>query len=444
MPNVHAATVAPKNPVNTTARIIRIDAGPDDFQQALLLAKPKPQADDPAQPKQLQAAPKNETHPTDKARAKKAGRGERGQKTETTPRQNTPDASAGDQPVPSDDLIEPANTQATPPPNQHNDPLDTQTTANPDVLCVDNAPPVFQETPPNPEPENKTENTNDQTNQPPPQPHVPPAQVTTTTPPQTHTVNDNTPTPTSPHHDPAPTRSPSPPPSEPLAAESNPEQTPTSTADPQPHTPPPTRTASAQNPANPNPARPQKTAEPEKTPFRIDELPTTLRGADPQIGRQVDAPPTPTATSPQPPADAPFAQTNHPNIVSEIRTNLLPGGGTMRIRLDPPELGTLQITVQIRDGVITASFATSNDEATRLLSHSLHQLKQSLEGQGINVEKLHVEQTTQHKAANSAGDENQQRQPDDHGARHEQQRREMLHRMWRRLRGGSDSVDLTA
>ena len=64
----------------------------------------------------------------------------------------------------------------------------------------------------------------------------------------------------------------------------------------------------------------------------------------------------------------------------------------MHIRLDPPELGALQVSVQMKDGVMTATFQTSNDDATKLLSHSLGQLKHALETQGVSVDKLHVTQ----------------------------------------------------
>ena len=37
----------------------------------------------------------------------------------------------------------------------------------------------------------------------------------------------------------------------------------------------------------------------------------------------------------------------------------------MHIRLDPPELGALQVTVHMEDGVMSAMFQTSTDDATR-------------------------------------------------------------------------------
>jgi flagellar hook-length control protein FliK len=141
-----------------------------------------------------------------------------------------------------------------------------------------------------------------------------------------------------------------------------------------------------------------------------------------------------------------FADANHPQIVSSVKQELLPHGGTMQLRLDPPQLGALQVTVEMRDGVMIAAFQTSNDEATRLLSHSLHQLKQSLESQGVSVDRMHVQQAPrdQEMAGNEDGQQRQQSPTEQNSARQEQQRREMMQRLWRRLAGTDDFLDLVA
>jgi flagellar hook-length control protein FliK len=155
-------------------------------------------------------------------------------------------------------------------------------------------------------------------------------------------------------------------------------------------------------------------------------------------------------TSPQP-APSPervFAADNHANIVSNVRTNLLPNGGSMQITLNPPELGAIQVAVQMRDGVMNASFETTSDQATRLLSHSLGELRTSLENSGIAVDKLHVEQSPKNQQsqnhANDGDRQQQQSQSQDSSARREQERRELLQRMWRRLSEGSDPLDMVA
>jgi flagellar hook-length control protein FliK len=150
------------------------------------------------------------------------------------------------------------------------------------------------------------------------------------------------------------------------------------------------------------------------------------------------------------PPEARFVAANHENIVTSMRAEVLPNGGTMRLRLDPPQLGTMNVTVQIQDGLITAAFETTSDEATRLLGHSLNQLKTVLESHGIGIDRLQVtpapresqQSNTHGDARHDQGGNHSQEQ--EQSARQEQQRREMLRRMWRRLSGEPDPLDLTA
>ena len=172
--------------------------------------------------------------------------------------------------------------------------------------------------------------------------------------------------------------------------------------------------------------------------------PETLLASDVQPkapAAQAAAPARP--TPPPPPPEIRFAEANHPQIVTGIRGQLLPAGGTIHIRLDPPELGALQVSIHMQDGVMTASFQTSNDDATKLLSHSLAQLKHVLESQGVSVDKLHVSQAPRDQQSSNE-DNRQQPGGENPQARQEQQRREIIQRMWRRLRDGGDPLDMVA
>lgn len=171
---------------------------------------------------------------------------------------------------------------------------------------------------------------------------------------------------------------------------------------------------------------------------------TTTAHVQPESAKPQATPAAPAAPAPLPP-QAHFAEANHPTLVTAIQTQALTNGGSMQIRLDPPELGALQVMVNMKDGVMTASFQTSNDDATRLLSHSLSQLKQVLESQGVSVEKLQVQQSPKDQQPGNRGDEGQhQRDQQGDAHRQEQQRKEMLRRMWRRMANGSDPLDLVA
>ena len=85
----------------------------------------------------------------------------------------------------------------------------------------------------------------------------------------------------------------------------------------------------------------------------------------------------------------------------------------MQIRLDPPELGDLLVQISVRNGVIDASFQTSNADATQMLSHSLAQLKHSLESQGVSVDRLQVAQAPRNEKSDQQGSDrnNNQQSP---------------------------------
>lgn len=145
-----------------------------------------------------------------------------------------------------------------------------------------------------------------------------------------------------------------------------------------------------------------------------------------------------------------IARQNIDRIVNGVRGDLLPRGGSMQIRLDPPQLGSLNVSVRVQDGVLSATFQTSNEQATQMLSQTMTQLKSALEATGVSVERLHVRQTSASRSSDdthgSNGDGRQQPGEGDQQsfAQNEHQRREMLQRMWRRLGIGNDPLDLVA
>jgi flagellar hook-length control protein FliK len=145
------------------------------------------------------------------------------------------------------------------------------------------------------------------------------------------------------------------------------------------------------------------------------------------------------------------AEENVDRIVTSIHGDIATKGGTMQIRLDPPSLGAINVQISIDDGVMSASLQTNNDEATRLLSHNLAQLKSQLESAGVTVDRIQVkqatptEQSSNSNSQNDSGDRQQNRDAgQDQSARQEQQRREMLQRMWAKLAGNGDPLDLVA
>jgi flagellar hook-length control protein FliK len=66
-------------------------------------------------------------------------------------------------------------------------------------------------------------------------------------------------------------------------------------------------------------------------------------------------------------------------------------GGSMTMRLDPPELGSLRIQMSISNGSVSATFTPGNAAARGLLEQNMSQLKAALESQGLFVDRLSIQ-----------------------------------------------------
>lgn len=65
-------------------------------------------------------------------------------------------------------------------------------------------------------------------------------------------------------------------------------------------------------------------------------------------------------------------------------------GGAMTMRLDPPELGSMRVQMTIVGGTVSAEFQPGTAQAAALLERHMPALRQSLENQGLSVERLNV------------------------------------------------------
>lgn len=83
-------------------------------------------------------------------------------------------------------------------------------------------------------------------------------------------------------------------------------------------------------------------------------------------------------------------------------------GGQLRLRLSPPELGSLRLEVTLRDGVLTAKLEAETAAARTVLVESLPQLRERLAEQGIQIERFDVDLMNQSSTGSRdqfAGDE---------------------------------------
>jgi flagellar hook-length control protein FliK len=66
-------------------------------------------------------------------------------------------------------------------------------------------------------------------------------------------------------------------------------------------------------------------------------------------------------------------------------------GGELRLRLSPPELGSLRLELRVLDGVLTARLETETPAARQTLIEQLPALRERLAEQGIRVERFDVD-----------------------------------------------------
>jgi flagellar hook-length control protein FliK len=66
-------------------------------------------------------------------------------------------------------------------------------------------------------------------------------------------------------------------------------------------------------------------------------------------------------------------------------------GGEIRLRLSPPELGSLRVEVSVRDGVMSARLEAETASARNVLLENLPALRERLAEQNIKVERFDVD-----------------------------------------------------
>jgi len=91
------------------------------------------------------------------------------------------------------------------------------------------------------------------------------------------------------------------------------------------------------------------------------------------------------------------------NRVADALRGMQSHGKQISVRLSPPELGTLQIEVSLRDGVMTARMETQTAAAQRAILDNLPQLKESLAQNGTLVDRIVVEHSEDRGKQDEAG-----------------------------------------
>lgn len=100
-----------------------------------------------------------------------------------------------------------------------------------------------------------------------------------------------------------------------------------------------------------------------------------------------------------PSLDASQFEANVSRVIRGMHGTVNQQGGAVTLRLSPPEMGIVRIEMQIDGGVVTARLHAEHESAKTLLTQRLHELRQSLEMQGLTVDRLHVQTLGQDKDA---------------------------------------------
>ena len=78
-------------------------------------------------------------------------------------------------------------------------------------------------------------------------------------------------------------------------------------------------------------------------------------------------------------------------VESGVLKNVGQGGKQLTLRLTPPDLGRVHLQIQVREGEVRVMLRAENSDAGKMISENLHHMRQSLEAQGLKVDKLEVQ-----------------------------------------------------
>lgn len=98
--------------------------------------------------------------------------------------------------------------------------------------------------------------------------------------------------------------------------------------------------------------------------------------------------PTPGAISTTATSDGDAEAAPAPLVARGLAAIAAQKGGTLQMRLDPPSLGDVRITMSIRHGVVVADITVAQANAHALLAADLGSLHAALERQGLVVDRL--------------------------------------------------------
>lgn len=126
------------------------------------------------------------------------------------------------------------------------------------------------------------------------------------------------------------------------------------------------------------------------------------------------------------------------SLEQALMKNMGQGQRQLTLRLDPPQMGRVQVMLTVRNNEVSAVLRTEKHETGQMLAEQMQHLRHSLEQQGLKVQKLDV-QTQLNNDMNSQGWLGM----DQHNSAQEQSARQQAIHAWKQMGGrGADAASL--
>jgi flagellar hook-length control protein FliK len=109
-----------------------------------------------------------------------------------------------------------------------------------------------------------------------------------------------------------------------------------------------------------------------------------------------------------------------PDLADSVRGAVINGDTEVRLRLDPPEMGSLEIHIARQDGAIRIRVEATLASARDVIEQALPALQQALEARDMRVDRLEIRTMSESAAGRSMTEQGGQpgggRQPQQDGA----------------------------
>lgn len=139
-------------------------------------------------------------------------------------------------------------------------------------------------------------------------------------------------------------------------------------------------------------------------------------GAEPAGGTSPAAQISPSNnTSPEPALQQSAEEANAARVARALQQAVKQGGGTVTMRLMPPELGVVRVQMELSNGVASVRFQTEDASVASMLTRQMTTLKQALESRGLRVDRLEAQAlppVSQNGAGDAASDRRAESSPD--------------------------------